>query len=178
MGLVHPMLSLGPRGKIQLWEPLVSQHMCPGIGRAPALLTPTLFLLEQLISPLTAPSSITSDSHIQLSVTAWTVAHQAPLSVRFPRLEYSSRVTFPPPGHLSLRRTQTSHATLSKPCSLHGPLFPLSEKKQLDSLEGQKAPAHHDSSHVPHLCCSPSLPVAPAWGFPGIPGALGGLNVQ
>ena len=139
MGLVHPVLSLGPRGKIQLWEPLVSQHMCPGIGRAPALLTPTLFLLEQLISPLMhqAPSHPT---HIRLSVTAWTVAHQAPLSVRFPRLEYSSRVPLPPPGHLSLRRTQTSHATLSKPCSLHGPLFPLAEKEGVGFTGRSKGP--------------------------------------
>lgn len=56
-----------------------------------------------------------------------------------------------------------------------GLCFLLRKKKELDSLEGQKAPAHRDSSHVPRLCCSPSLPVAPAWGFLSIPGALGGL---
>ena len=34
------------------------------------------------------------------SVTPWTVAHQAPLFMGFPRQEYWSRLPFPPPGHL------------------------------------------------------------------------------
>ena len=33
------------------------------------------------------------------SVTPWTVAHQAPLSKRFPRQAYWSGLPFPPPGH-------------------------------------------------------------------------------
>ena len=33
-------------------------------------------------------------------VTPWTVAHQAPLSMGFPRQEYWSRLPFPPPGDL------------------------------------------------------------------------------
>ena len=37
---------------------------------------------------------------IQLFVTPWTVAHQAPLSTRFSRQEYWSRMPFPPPGDL------------------------------------------------------------------------------
>ena len=32
--------------------------------------------------------------------TLWTVAHQVPLSMRFPRQEYWSRLPFPPPGDL------------------------------------------------------------------------------
>ena len=39
-------------------------------------------------------------SHIQFSVTLWTVAHQAPLSVGFSRQEYWSGLPFPTPGHL------------------------------------------------------------------------------
>ena len=34
-------------------------------------------------------------SHVQLSVTPWTVAYQAPLSVGFPRQEYWSGVPLP-----------------------------------------------------------------------------------
>ena len=30
----------------------------------------------------------------------WTVAHQVPLAMGFPRREYWSGLTFPPPGHL------------------------------------------------------------------------------
>ena len=39
-------------------------------------------------------------SHIQFSVTLWTVAHQAPLSVGFSRQEYWSGLPFPIPGDL------------------------------------------------------------------------------
>ena len=38
--------------------------------------------------------------HVQLFVTLWTVAHQAPLSMGFSRQEYWSGLPFPPPGDL------------------------------------------------------------------------------
>ena len=37
-------------------------------------------------------------SCIQLFVPPWTVAHQAPLSIRFPRQEYWSGLPLPSPG--------------------------------------------------------------------------------
>ena len=39
-------------------------------------------------------------SHVDLFVTPWTVAHQAPLSMGFPRQEYRSGLPCPPPGDL------------------------------------------------------------------------------
>ena len=39
-------------------------------------------------------------SHVQLFVTLWTVAHQAPLSMGFPTQEYWSGLPFPPAGYL------------------------------------------------------------------------------
>jgi len=39
-------------------------------------------------------------SHVQLSVTPWTVAYQASLSMGFSRQEYCSGLTFPSPGGL------------------------------------------------------------------------------
>ena len=39
-------------------------------------------------------------SYIQLFVTPWTVALQAPLSMAFSRQEYWSALTFPTPGDL------------------------------------------------------------------------------
>ena len=39
-------------------------------------------------------------SHVQLFATAWTIAHQAPLSLGFPRQEYWSGLPFPSPGAL------------------------------------------------------------------------------
>ena len=40
-------------------------------------------------------------SHVQLFVTPWTVAHQAPLSTGFSRQEHWSRLPCPPPGNLA-----------------------------------------------------------------------------
>ena len=40
-------------------------------------------------------------SHVQLFVTLWTVACQAPLSMGFSRQEYWSGLPCPPPGDLS-----------------------------------------------------------------------------
>ena len=45
-------------------------------------------------------SCVQSLSCVRLSVTPWTVAHQAPLSMEFSRQEYWSELPFPPPGHL------------------------------------------------------------------------------
>ena len=39
-------------------------------------------------------------SHVRLSATPWTVAHQARLSMGFPRQEYWRGLPFPSPGHL------------------------------------------------------------------------------
>ena len=39
-------------------------------------------------------------SHVQLFVTPWTVAHQAPPSMGFSRQEYWSALPFPSPGNL------------------------------------------------------------------------------
>ena len=37
-------------------------------------------------------------SRVQLFVTLWTVAHQAPLTLGFSRQQYWSGLPFPPPG--------------------------------------------------------------------------------
>ena len=39
-------------------------------------------------------------SRLRFFVTPWTVAHQVPLSMGFPRQEYWSGLPFPPPGDL------------------------------------------------------------------------------
>ena len=43
---------------------------------------------------------VKSLSRVQLFTTLWTVAHQAPLSMRFSRQEYWNGLPFPPPGDL------------------------------------------------------------------------------
>ena len=62
-------------------------------------------------------------SCVQFFVTLWTVAHQAPLSMGFPRQEYWSGVPFSTPGDLHRPRDQTSISCISRqvflpPCLL------------------------------------------------------------
>ena len=45
-------------------------------------------------------SEVKSLSHVQLFVTPWTVACQAPLSMGFSTQEYWSGLPFPSPGYL------------------------------------------------------------------------------
>ena len=59
-------------------------------------------------------------SHFQLYVTPWTVAHQAPLSMGFPRQEYWSGLPCPSPGDLPDPRME--------------PLSPGAPAMQADSL--------------------------------------------
>ena len=50
--------------------------------------------------------------HVWLFVTPWTIAHQAPLSMRIPKQEYWSGLPFPSPGDLpnsGIKRTYHQH---------------------------------------------------------------------
>ena len=51
-------------------------------------------------------------SRVQLFVTPWTVTHQAPLSMGFPRQEYWNGLSFPPPGDLPDPRIQIASLAL------------------------------------------------------------------
>ena len=62
-------------------------------------------------------------SHVRLSVTLWTVARQAPLSVGFSRQEHWSGLPCPPPGGLPDRGIEP--ASLTAP-ALAGGLFTTS----------------------------------------------------
>ena len=50
---------------------------------------------------------VQSLGHVQSFTAPWTVAHQAPLSMGFPRQEYWSGLPFPSPGEPSQPRNQT-----------------------------------------------------------------------
>ena len=55
-------------------------------------------ILESVSMPFSSEgrfSSVQSLSRVQLSVTPWTVAHQVPPSIGFPRQEYCSGLPFP-----------------------------------------------------------------------------------
>ena len=60
-------------------------------------------MISKLYPPSKTPveSSYSSLSHVRLSETPWTVAHQAPLSTRFSRQENWSGLPFPSPRDLS-----------------------------------------------------------------------------
>ena len=67
-------------------------------------------------------------SHVQLCVTPWTVACQAPLSMEFSRQEYRSGLSFPSPGDLPNPGIEPWSPALqadSLPCEPPGKLDPL-----------------------------------------------------
>ena len=66
-------------------------------------------------------------------MTLWTEAHQAPLSMGFPRQEYWSGLPFPPPGHLP--NTGTEPASPVSP-ALAGGFFTTEPP-------GKSVPEHH-----------------------------------
>ena len=68
-------------------------------------------------------------SHVRLSATLWTAAHQAPLYMGFQRQEYWSGLPFPPPRGLL--------------DSGNEPMSPVSPALQADSL-----PLSHQGSPV------------------------------
>ena len=51
---------------------------------------------------------LSSFSRVQLFVTLWTIARQAPLSMGFFQQEYWNGLACPPPGHLPDTGNQTS----------------------------------------------------------------------
>ena len=70
-------------------------------------------------------------SRVRLSVTPWTVAHQAPLSMGFPRQEYWSGLPFPSPG--DLHNPGIKPLYLTSP-ALTGGSFTTSTKKRVNYM--------------------------------------------
>ena len=64
--------------------------------------------------------------HVQLFAAPWNSAHQAPLSMGFPRQKYWSGLSFPPPGDLP-----------------NPGIKPVSPAWQMDS-----SPLRHQESHI------------------------------
>ena len=74
-----------------------------------------------LLSEIESEKCQSSLSHVRLSVTPWTVAHETPLSVEFSRQEYWSRWSFASPEDLPNpviepdSPTLQAHSLLSEP---------------------------------------------------------------
>ena len=78
-------------------------------------------------------------SRVQLFVTLWTVACQAPLSMGFPRQEYWSGLPFPPPGDLPNPGIES--ASLTSP-ELAGGFFTISTTWEAQLLEFTQTHVH------------------------------------
>ena len=86
------------------WDSFSSRHQPPCISLHIILLPSSYFLLLTTLRKL---KTLVFDlyvlrhfSRVQLSVTPWTVAHQAPLSMGFSRQDYQCGLPCPPPGDL------------------------------------------------------------------------------
>ena len=95
---------------------------------------------------------VKSLSHVRLFATLWTVAHQAPLSMRFSKQEYWSGLPFPSPGdlpNLGIEPTSPALQVDSLPSEPPGkPNKPeiqkrKEKKKILKSKEKRKAKLRH-----------------------------------
>ena len=76
----------------------------------------TLFLPHSVVS------EVKSLSRVQLFATLWTIAHQAPPSIKFSRQEYWSGLPFPSPGDLPDPGAEPGSPTLQADALLSEPL--------------------------------------------------------
>ena len=93
---------------------------------------------ETITTLLIAYCCLVAKSYWTFFVIPWTITHQAPPSMGFPRQEYWSGVPFLPPGDLS-----TQGLKLHLPCLLHCRriLYPLSH-------QGSPSRCIHQSNEV------------------------------
>ena len=90
------------------------------------------------------------------SVTPWIVAHQAPLSMGFPRQEYWSGLPFPPPGDLPNPRIKPASAALQVAS------LPLSHQRSPERLAGLLTGLSRWSPEHLSPCSACPVGVAPA----------------
>ena len=76
-------------------------------------------------------------SHVQLFVTPWTIARQAPLSMEFSRQEFWSGMPFPTPGDLPDPGIEP--VSLASP-ALAGRFFTIAPSRK---------PIQHTTQHIP-----------------------------
>ena len=90
------------------WAVRVGQIALPNLaGPHPNSGRPNTYSCAQLLSC------------IRIFETAWTIAHQAPLSLEFSRQEYWSRLPFPSPGHLpdpKIKPTSLAYSVMAGGC--------------------------------------------------------------
>ena len=106
---------------------------------------------------------VKSLSHVQLFVTPWTLAHQAPLSMESSWQEYWSGLPFPSPMHESESEVTQACLTLSDPmdCSLPGSsAHGIFQARVLEwgaiafFHDGISAPLRRDQRLLPSSVCS------------------------
>ena len=84
---------------------------------------------------------VKSLSCVRLFATPWTVAHQVPLSMGFPRQEYRSGLPCPPPGDLSypgIKNVSPALQAGSLPLAPPGKPITIVYTMQEESAEGYR----------------------------------------
>ena len=85
-------------------------------------------------------------SSVRLCATPWTVAHQVPLSMGFPRQEYWNRLPFPSPGDLTNSEIEPGPPVLQADSLLTEPMG----KPKLLNVTSSPIPVHF-SSLIPKM---------------------------
>ena len=70
-------------------------------------------MVIRLLMLCAVTAAVYSLSCIRLFATPWTIAHQAPLSMGFPRQEYWSGLSFPSPGDFLNSEIEPAFPTLA-----------------------------------------------------------------
>ena len=104
---------------------------------------------------------VQSLTRVQLFVTSWTIAHQAPVSIGFPRQEHWSGLSFPSPGHLPDPGTESTSPALQAGSLLlshqGSPLFAVTQTHRSHAYLRAFAPAASCQEFAPlvhHLLLS------------------------
>ena len=87
------------------WPNGYHDSSCGGLNHGPQKICPPRtcgcdLICCKVFANVTCAAVLCSFSCVQLFVTPWSIAHQAPLSMGLSRWEYQSWLPFPSPGHL------------------------------------------------------------------------------
>ena len=83
-----------------LWAPLFTRHLFPVGSPILASTSSQVTLTYKILVQAWSLERYDSCSVMPDSLTPWSIAHQAPLSMEFSRQEYWNRFPFPSPGDL------------------------------------------------------------------------------
>ena len=131
------LLSNGRYHDMDVWMCSVISDSCASMDYSPSdsFVLGIVSFVQEHWSVLPFPMHMLVAQSVQIFVTPWTVACQAPLFMGFFRQEYWSGMTFPSPGNLpdpGIKARSPASQADSSPFELPGKPFPTLKSKILE----------------------------------------------